>query len=176
LGGMAVSCDNVYNFPDGKEKQSMKFRLRVLLASILLVLVAIGSSQARNGERDEVEFTDVRKHTKEFIGYFHSIKLTPEQEAVKREALSNLPAVCCSNNSAYTCCCVCNLSRTVWGLSHHLIAERGFDATAVRAAVVKWTSFVSPDGFSGDACFNGGCGRSFANNGCGGMRPNQVVW
>ncbi len=150
--------------------------LRALLASSLLVLVAIGSSQARSEERDEVEFTDVRKHTKEFIGYFQSIKLTPEQEAVKREALSNLPAVCCSNNSAYTCCCVCNLSRTVWGLSHHLIAERGFDAPAVRAAVVKWTSFANPDGFSGDACFNGGCGRSFANNGCGGMRPNQVVW
>ncbi len=150
--------------------------LRVLLASTLLVLVAMGSSQARNEERDDVELTDVRKHTKEFMGYFQTIKLTPEQEAVKRKALSNLPAVCCSNNSAYTCCCVCNLSRTVWGLSHYLIAERGFDAPAVRAAVVKWTSFVNPHGFSGNSCFTGGCGRSFANNGCGGMRPNQVVW
>ena len=140
------------------------------------MLVAVSSSQARNEERDEVEFTDVHKHTKEFIGYFQTIKLTAEQESVKREALSTLPAVCCSNNSAYTCCCVCNLSRTVWGLSNHLIAERGFDAKAVRAAVVEWTTFVNPDGFSGDSCFRGGCGRSFAQNGCGGMRPNQNVW
>ncbi len=150
--------------------------LRFLLASSLLVLVAVGSSQAGNEEGAEVEFTDVRKHTKEFMGYFQTIKLTPEQEAVKREALSSLPAACCTNNSAYTCCCVCNLSRTVWGLSHHLIAERGFDAPAVRAAVVKWTSFVNPDGFRGNTCYTGGCGRSFAKSGCGGMRPNQVVW
>ena len=52
--------------------------LRVLLASTLLVLVAMGSSQARNEERDDVELTDVRKHTKEFMGYFQTIKLTPQ--------------------------------------------------------------------------------------------------
>jgi hypothetical protein len=140
------------------------------------VLVVAASSLASSEESDEVEFTDVRKHTEEFIRYYQTIELTPEQEEVKGEALSNLPAPCCSNYSANTCCCVCNLSRTIWGLAKHLIAERGFDVAATRRAVIKWARFVNPDGFSGDACFNGGCARAFANNGCGGMRPSQVVW
>lgn len=124
----------------------------------------------------EVEFTDVEKQTRQFIEWESSIRLTPEQEAVKKEALEALPAACCSDNSAYTCCCPCNLSVAIWGLSNKLIAEDGYDAAQVRAAVEEWYEFVNPDGFSGDACYTGGCMRPFAENGCGGMMPDRLVF
>ena len=146
------------------------------LAVVAASVVVVGGSRVLGEESREVEFTDVRKQTEEFIGYYETIKLTSQQESIKREALSNLPAPCCANNSAYTCCCVCNLSRTIWGLSNHLIAERGFDAEGVRGAVIKWANFINPDGFSGNGCHTGGCGRAFAKNGCGGMNASQVVW
>lgn len=156
--------------------------MRRNLLWLVLALVAVQSSSAleREGPKDDadtkVEFTDVRKQAEEFIGYYQTIQLTPEQEKIKRVALSNLPAPCCMDNSAYTCCCVCNLARTIWGLSAHLITERGFDADPLRAAVVDWVRFVAPDGYSGDACYRGGCTRSFDKNGCGGMDASRLIW
>ena len=137
---------------------------------------AAAAAAEAHDDGEKIEFTDVKKQTLEFMGYYEDIELTSEQEAVKKEALGPLPAPCCSNNSAYTCCCVCNLSRTIWGLSHHLIAERGFDAEQTREAVVEWVRFISPNGVSGDACFRGGCMRSFADMGCGGMDPSAIIW
>jgi hypothetical protein len=111
------------------------------------------------------------------MGYEQSIRLTPAQEAIKKAALEQLPAPCCSDNSAYTCCCPCNLSRTVWGLANYLIAEQGMDADGVKKKAAEWFEFVNPKGFSGDVCYSaGGCSRAFANNGCGGMNPNQVTF
>ena len=46
----------------------------------------------------------------------------------------------------------------------------------VQAAVEGWIAFINPDGFSGDVCYTGGCGRPFHQNGCGGMNANQVVF
>jgi hypothetical protein len=106
--------------------------------------------------------------------YERTIRLTPQQEAVRKAALSNIPAPCCSNRSAYTCCCPCNLTRTIWGLSKYLIAHEGQDADAVRAAVREWIAFVNPEGFTGNACYTGGCNRPFHRNGCGGMDANRV--
>src|SRR5688572_22555673 len=108
----------------------------------------------------ELKFTDVRAQTKEFLGYEKSIDLTPEQEAIKREALTPLPAPCCSDKSQHTCCCPCNMSRTVWGLANYLIARQGYDAIQTRAKVSEWTRFINPAGYPGDTCYkDGGCAK-----------------
>jgi len=142
-----------------------------VLLAVLLAAVAMASSDG-----DPVPFTDVRRQTAELIGYESSIQLTPEQEAIKREALSALPAPCCSDNTAYTCCCPCNMSLSVWGLSHLLITEHGYNAEQVREKAREWIAFINPGGFSGDVCYKGGCGRPFHQNGCGGMVRGKVSW
>lgn len=129
------------------------------------------------GSEEPLEFTDVRRQTLEFIEYERTIELTAEQEAIKREALSALPAPCCSDNSAYTCCCPCNSAKASWGLAAHLIADRGHDAEQVRSKVAEWFEFINPDGFSGDVCYTpGGCMRPFAANGCGGMNAEHPIF
>ena len=88
-----------------------------------------------------------------------------------------IPAACCADNSAYTCCCPCNLSRTVWGLSAWLITERGADADTVRSEVERWYAAVNEGEFPGNTCYTaGGCGKPFAEGGCGGMHPGHVAW
>ena len=159
----------------------MRTRIRSLFlwGAVLLPTVLLASSASQKKDdpvKIDIEFTDVRSQTYQFMEYYKTIELTPEQERVKLAALSKLPAACCADNSAYTCCCVCNLSRTVWGLTAHLIAERDYDAKQVQAAVKQWIQFVNPEGFSGNSCYRGGCARSFENNGCGGMNPGRVIW
>jgi hypothetical protein len=146
------------------------------LTLLLLGTISLAAPAGQKKEPAEIEFTNVQKQTLEFIEYYETIELTQEQEQIKRAALSELPAVCCADNSAYTCCCVCNLSRTVWGLTAYLITERHYGVEQIQAAVKKWTKFVNPKGFSGDACYRGGCVRSFENNGCGGMNPKKLIW
>ena len=118
-------------------------------------------------------FTDFRAQVQEFIDYDSSITLTDAQEAVKREGLEALPAPCCNDNTAYTCCCPCNLAKTIWGLSNHMIADYQCNAAQVTAKVAEWIVFVNPDGYSGDTCYTGGCERAFSNNGCGGMDDSR---
>ena len=137
----------------------MRTRIRssLLIGALLLPALLPASSSQKKAEPVEtvepveidIEFTDVKKQTMQFMEYYATIELTPEQERVKLAALSKLPAACCADNSAYTCCCVCNLSRTVWGLTAHLIADRDYNAQQVRAAVKQWVQFVNPAGFSG---------------------------
>ena len=122
-----------------------------------------------------IKFTDARKQTREFIGYFRSIALTPEQERIKVEALSVLPAPCCSKYSLATCCCPCNMSKAVWGMAAWLITEKGQGVEEVRQAAVDWLAFINPNGFSGQACFNGGCKRPNAHDGCGGMDEAELL-
>lgn len=113
--------------------------------------------------------------SRELIGFYHSIQLTPEQEDVKKVALGPMPAACCKNSSALTCCCPCNLSKTVWGLSHHLIAVEGADAAGVRAGVEDWMRQINPRGHDGTACYSGACGTSFGAGGCGGMSEGALT-
>ncbi len=153
---------------------SRGLRFRALLAALAAMTVAALAIFAESS--DPVPFDDVRAQTQEFIGYAKSIRLSAEQDAIKREALEALPAPCCSDNTAYTCCCPCNMSLSIWGLSHLLITEHGQNAEQVRAKVEEWIDVIGPDGFSGNVCYTGGCGRPFAKNGCGGMRPGHVIW
>ena len=121
------------------------------------------------------ELEETNELIAQYIEYQRTIRLSPDQEAIKKEALEALPAPCCSDNNAYTCCCPCNLSRAVWGLSADLIVNQGADARSVRQAAKDWIERIGPDGFSGDVCYTGGCGRAMHKNGCGGMNPDALV-
>jgi hypothetical protein len=150
------------------------FAALVLSAAMLfepLRAMAASSSSAQQGEM----FHDLKPQTETFISYFHGIVLTPEELEIRNEALSSIPAPCCDNFSAATCCCVCNLARSIWGLSNHLIQEEGYSAEKVRGAVIEWLAFTNPNGYSGNACFNGGCGRPFYRDGCGGMEDGKLA-
>lgn len=146
-------------------------------AMIGVVAFAVAKTQPSTGDSGSaVEFEDVRRETMEYIEYNRTIVLTVAQERVKEEALSSLPAPCCNDRSAHTCCCTCNSARAWWGLAKHLIADEGYNAEQVRTKVSEWFDFINPGGFSGDSCYTGGCGRSFAENGCGGMSSSRVVF
>lgn len=122
-----------------------------------------------------IVFTDAKAQTRKFIGYYRSIKLTPEQERIKVEALSALAAPCCSKFTLATCCCPCNMSKAVWGMAAWLITEKGQGVEQVRQAATDWLQFINPGGFSGEACSNGGCKRPTAHDGCGGMDEADLI-
>ena len=150
--------------------------LRRMFVTFLLgaVLIAVWGWTA--GRRVEPATADasVRAEAARFLSYYHSIHLTSEQEDVKTRALSPLPAPCCSNYSMATCCCACNLSKTVWGLSKHLIADEGYGVEETRAAVESWIQLLNPAGYSGRACFERRCNLAFHEDGCGGMREEDL--
>ena len=60
-----------------------------------------------------------------FIDWYRNSAFTPSQAVIREEALAPLVAPCCDRFPMSTCCCVCNLSRSIWGLSAYLIEERG---------------------------------------------------
>ena len=117
-----------------------------LTVATLLLTVTGWAWASADAHQQEVE-----ARTRLYIEYYDTIELTAEQEAVKEEALTAIPAPCCSDNTAYTCCCPCNMAKSWWGLSHHLIVQ-GANAEEVRTAVEEWFAFINPDGFSGDSC------------------------
>lgn len=120
-------------------------------------------------------FYDAKAQTAEFVGYSSSIRLTAEQKQLRDRALGAMSAPCCKKFSMATCCCQCNLAKSVWGLSNSLIV-RGADAGTLQTAVSKWLAFSNPGGFSGDACdVPAGCQRAIHSNGCGGMSEASVV-
>ena len=141
----------------------------------LLILVFFVTASFAVSKDEKITFTDVKKQTEEFIGYYNTIKLTPDQQKVKEEALGSIPAPCCKEYTMATCCCPCNLAKSVWGLSNYLITEKNYDAARLKKAVQEWIEFIHPGGYKGDSCSNGRCGQSFANDGCGGMK-DQVVY
>ncbi len=109
------------------------------------------------------------------IAYDAEIELTAAQEEIKRAALTPIPAPCCSDRSAYTCCCQCNLGRAWWGLSKVLITEHGQAAAEVQANVERWIANVRPQGFAGNSCYTGRCSTAAKHDGCSGMNPNRIV-
>ena len=143
-----------------------------MLASIALDRAA---SAAPTSSR-EVRFTDSASQAAEFIGYNRSIALNPDQKNLRDRALSALAAPCCSKFSAATCCCPCNLAKSIWGLSNYLIVERKDGEKEIQKSVRGWLAFVNSKGFSGDICDTaGGCGRAFSGNGCGGMDERNLA-
>lgn len=130
-----------------------------------------GTARARTGYAANLDAGQAAS----FIAYNESIALAVAQQKTMDAALSGIPAPCCAEYSMATCCCPCNLAKSAWGLSKYLIAERGYSAPKVKKTAVEWLSVINPGGFSGDACFSGGCGRPFAQNGCGGMSEDHLV-
>ncbi len=158
----------------------MNLGKRTLFAAAALIIVVLclpaEAPAASSGSGNSVTvFHDLKAQTETFISYFHGISLTPEEVLIRDEALSSIPAPCCDSYSAATCCCVCNLARSIWGLSNYLIHEEKHSAGEVRGAVIEWLAFTNPKGYSGSACFNGGCGRPFYRDGCGGMQDGKLV-
>jgi hypothetical protein len=125
-------------------------------------------ADATAADANDPTFIGHRAETERFLAWERDIQLTPEQEKVRVTALTPLPAPCCKEFSAATCCCRCNMAKATWGLAKHMIVE-GASAEEVRTAVASFHRAINPDGFSGDVCATGGCGRPFAHNGCGGM-------
>lgn len=159
----------------------MKRAIPWTLTMFVLALPALASVQeaaprqaGTGGERRGIRFHDVQRQTAEFIAYNKSVRLTPEQQKIKTQALSSIPAPCCSNYSIATCCCPCNLAKSVWGLANHLIAEHRYDAPRVKQAVLEWLRFTNSNGYAGNACYRGGCGRAFREDGCGGMDERSI--
>src|SRR5688572_6551663 len=148
--------------------------ITLLLAALTAITIVLAPAQA--APKEDFEFTDVRKHTAAFHEYERTIQLTPEQKAIYREALEGLPAPCCSDNTALTCCCPCNSARAWWGLSKHLVANLGYDAETTRAKVAEWFRFINPSGWSGNTCSTAGCGKPFHESGCGGMKAEQITF
>ena len=89
--------------------------------------------------------------------------------------MGSVPAPCCSDYPILTCCCPCNAAKATWGLSRYLIAKLGYSAPQVKGTVTEWLRFINPRGFTGNACFAGGCKRSFSENGCGGMDETSLI-
>ena len=125
---------------------------------------------------DVLKFNNVKVETKKFISYYQSIKLSPAQEKIKKRALSAIPAPCCSNYPIATCCCPCNLAKSVWGLSNFLITKKDYDVGKLKEAVTAWIQYTHPNGFAGDACFQSRCDAAFHNDGCGGMEEQKIVF
>ncbi len=140
------------------------------------LLVLLAAALASSCGSSEITFHDVEAQTRQFMEWQRTIRLDETQEAVKKAALGEIPAACCSDNSAYTCCCTCNISRSVWGLANYMIAEQHADAAKVRAKAQEWFAYINPDGYSGKACYTGGCQRPFSKDGCGGMDRGHVVF
>jgi hypothetical protein len=150
------------------------------IAAAILVLAGLAPSVLVGAARGKprIQFFDAASQGVEFIGYSRSIVLSPEQQKVRARALGSIPAPCCSKFSAETCCCPCNLAKSVWGLSHYLIAKKGAGAAEVSESVRGWIAFASasPNGPSGTTCDSaGGCARPISQDGCGGMNERDMT-
>ena len=164
----------------------MKRTKLIILAVAALAVIAFGLAAAQRKPAKALakaatatttmKFEAVEPQTRKFIEYYKTIRLTPEQEKIKAAALSPLKAVCCKDFSALTCCCPCNFSKSLWGMTHYLIAQKGYNVAQVQEAAKAWIAYVNPNGFSGDVCQTGGCNRPFAKNGCGGMDDRAIVF
>ncbi len=148
----------------------------VIVAGVSGLALTIDAETAVAQRNRRPVFSDVRAQAKEFIGYADSISLTPEQQKVKGAVLFAIPAPCCKKFSAATCCCPCNMAKSIWGLSNFMLARHNASAAELRTAVEEWIRVINPAGFSGDACFNRGCDRPFAKNGCAGMDRGHLVF
>ncbi|MEM7583356.1 MAG: hypothetical protein AAF560_08255 [Acidobacteriota bacterium] len=151
-------------------------RLGLLLVAALAL--ALGSSGETTDSGDAWlagEFKGDRAEVQKLMDHYEAIRLTPEQEKIRREALGPIPAACCNEFSMATCCCECNLSRSLWGLSKYLIVEKQADAKQVRDSVTAWIEVLNPDGYEGNTCQTGRCNLPFDKGGCGGMNKHRLI-
>lgn len=156
-------------------RKPLTFPILFLMAVVATSVAAAPTISALSLLGGKIVVTNVSSASRQFIAYDHTIRLTAKQNAIKKAALGPMPAPCCANSSAYTCCCPCNLSKTIWGLSNIAIAKYGANANGVREAVNAWLNYVNPNGFHGDACYKGRCESTFHADGCGGMDEKDLA-
>ena len=159
---------------------SSRWLASLLALSLFLVVggVTLATAEKTTSEKDwtKTPYEGTEQDVLDLMAFYRSIELTPEQEQVREAALRDMPAPCCNNFSAATCCCECNLSRSLWGLAKHLIADRGADATQVRSAVESWVAALNPGGYEGRTCTTGQCNLPFKEDGCGGMAETHLIY
>ncbi len=156
-------------------RKPLTFPVLFVVIAVTTSVAAAPSTSALSLLGGKIVVTNVASASRQFIDAHHTIHLTPGQENIKKKALGPMAAPCCANSSAYTCCCPCNLSKTIWGLSNIAIARHGADAKQVREAAIDWLQFVNPNGSHGDACYNGRCESRFRADGCGGMKEKDLA-
>lgn len=155
----------------------MDFRTRLLnwsLPTLLLgvplcAALALEHAGAAGRQDSLMKFQDVPAQAIQFIRWEKSIPLTAEQKELRTQVLSKIAAPCCKEAPLSTCCCPCNLVKSVWGLSNYLIVEKRASAETLDRTVREWIQAVNPKGFSGNGCSTGACDRPFSEGGCGGM-------
>ncbi|MDH5717235.1 MAG: hypothetical protein OEZ22_06320 [Spirochaetia bacterium] len=141
---------------------------RKFIISMVLIAVLLKNIYAVN------ENDDIKKLTKQYIEYNKTIELNQEQKKIKKNALTKIPAPCCSENTIETCCCPCNLAKSVWGLSKYLIAKKNYNEEQLKKAVLEWIKRVNPEGYEGTSCKTGKCDLPFKHDGCGGMKEKKL--
>ena len=127
-----------------------------------------------------------------FIDWYYGISLDAEGERVFHDALIELVAPCCDDNTMVRCCCekgerACNLVRSGKGLASYLIHDMEYDVEQVREAVLQWLRFARPDYYAAreleergidtrrydlttlGSCYRQMCVIPISQGGCGGM-------
>jgi hypothetical protein len=152
-------------------------RFRTLLAFLVLpgflsIVAAGGSTQS--GDR-QTRFADSAPQAAEFIRDSHAIVLTSPERDLRDRALRAIASPCCSKFPMATCCCSCNLAKSVWGVTNVMIQRGHPSESQIQGAVREWLAFVNPSGFDGRSCDTpGGCARAFSKGGCGGMSEGDL--
>ncbi len=153
--------------------------LRIGLITLAVLAIGLGSHADQTKDPGDAwlagEFEGTSDEVQTLMDHYEAIELTPEQEQIRREALGPLKAACCNNFSMATCCCECNLSRSLWGLSKYLITEKQADVAQVRSAVTQWIEVLNPSGYEGNTCNSGRCNLPFDKGGCGGMNKHRLI-
>lgn len=177
---MTKTHSNPHRKPRSKRRVLLFAVAAVALLSGAWALSARGGKGAAGVEAaqtpNNMHFTGKRAETEQFLEWNRTIPLTPAQVQTRKAALEALPAPCCSQNSADTCCCECNMKRATHGLAKFLIAKKGLNADAVRLAVLDWQRVTHPNGARGDACYTGRCNLPFSEDGCGGMTEGRLAF
>jgi hypothetical protein len=46
----------------------------------------------------------------------------------------------------------------------------------LKEAVLEWIKFTHKNGYAGDGCSKGRCGSSMGEDGCGGMKEDNIIF
>ncbi len=152
------------------------YAMLLLVVGILLsaAVALAGTGEHMHQEKAPKSEMISRAEVLKLMEYEKFHDLTPEQEALRVAGLENIKAPCCAEYSAATCCCPCNLAKALWGFTKKMILEDQATAGQIQVEAEAWLANISVEEFTGDACFDGGCGRSMRHNGCGGMQEEDV--
>ena len=131
-----------------------------------------------------------------FIDWFYEIDLGSEEQKVFYDALIELVAPCCDDNTMFRCCCekgehACNLVHSGKGLAAYLIHDMEYASEQVREAVLQWLHFARSDYYVArelkerganprhynlttfGSCYRQLCEVPISQGGCGGM--NELI-